>query len=87
MYDAIILWLHILAAVAFIGPQFFLAFAAVPAIKTIEDVKVRTKAMRVMTMRFGMLGGGLISTVDDYLKWAAQHPEIARSITWRRGLS
>ena len=48
MYDAIILWLHVLAAVAFIGPQFFLAFAAVPAIKTIEDVKVRTKAMRVM---------------------------------------
>ena len=60
MYDAIILWLHVLAAVAFIGPQFFLAFAAVPAIKTIEDVKVRTKAMRVMTMRFGLLGGGAL---------------------------
>ena len=71
MYDAIILWLHVLAAVAFIGPQFFLAFAAVPAMKTIEDVKVRTKAMRVMTMRFGMLGGGalvvlLITGVINY---------------------
>ena len=71
MYDAIILWLHVLAAVAFIGPQFFLALAAVPAMKTIEDVKVRTKAMRVMTMRFGMLGGGalvvlLITGVINY---------------------
>ena len=60
MYDAIILWLHILAAVAFIGPQFFLAFAAVPAMQTIEDVKIRAKAMRVMTMRFGVLGGGAL---------------------------
>ena len=71
MYDAIILWLHILAAVAFIGPQFFLAFAAVPAMKTIEDVKVRAKATRLMTMRFGMLGGGalvvlLITGVINY---------------------
>ena len=60
MYDAIILWLHILAAVAFIGPQFFLALAAVPAMRTIEDVKVRARAMRVMTMRFGVLGGGAL---------------------------
>jgi uncharacterized membrane protein len=73
MYDAIVLWLHILAAVAFIGPQFFLAVAAVPAMKTIEDVKIRAKAMRVMTMRFGMLGGGalvvlLITGVLNYAR-------------------
>lgn len=60
MYDAIILWLHILSAVAFIGPQFFLAFAAVPAMKTIDDVKIRARAMRVMTTRFAMLGGGAL---------------------------
>jgi putative copper resistance protein D len=60
MYDAIVLWIHVLAAVVFIGPQFFLALAAVPAMQTIEDVKVRARAMRVMTMRFGMLGGGAL---------------------------
>jgi putative copper resistance protein D len=72
MYDAIVLWIHILAAVIFIGPQFFLALAAVPAMRTIEDVKVRARAMRVMTMRFGMLGGGalvvlLITGVLNYV--------------------
>lgn len=60
MYDAIVLWLHILSAVAFIGPQIFLAVAAVPAMQTIDDVKVRARAMRVMTTRFGMLGGGAL---------------------------
>lgn len=60
MYDAIVLWLHVLAAAAFIGPQIFLAVAAVPAMQTIDDVKVRARAMRVMTTRFGMLGGGAL---------------------------
>jgi putative copper resistance protein D len=71
MYDAFVLWLHILAAIAFIGPQFFLVVAAVPAMRTIEDMKVRAKAMRTMTARFGMLGGGalvllLITGVMNY---------------------
>jgi copper resistance protein D len=60
MYDAIILWIHILAAVAFIGPQLFLVAAVVPAMQTIEDVKVRARATRVMSMRFGILGGGAL---------------------------
>jgi putative copper resistance protein D len=60
MYDAIILWIHILSAVAFIGPQFFLVAAAVPAMQTIEDVKARARATRVMSMRFGILGGGAL---------------------------
>ena len=78
MYDAIVLWLHILSAVAFIGPQFFLAFAAVPAMKTIEDVKVRARAMRVMTMRFGMLGGGalVVLLVTGLLNYSVHKDEI-----------
>lgn len=78
MYDAIVLWLHILSAVAFIGPQFFLAFAAVPAMKTIEDVKVRARAMRVMTMRFGMLGGGalVVLVVTGLLNYSIHKDEI-----------
>jgi copper resistance protein D len=56
MFHAIVLWLHILAAVAFIGPQIFLVVAAMPALRTIADVKARAAATRVMTMRFGVLG-------------------------------
>ena len=72
MYDATILWLHILSAVAFIGPQIFFVVAVTPAMRTIEDVKVRTRAVRVMTQRFGMLGGGalvvlLITGVLNYV--------------------
>ncbi len=63
MYHAIILWLHILAAVAFIGPQIFLVFAAMPALRTIADVQARAQATRVMTMRFGMLAGGALAVL------------------------
>ena len=57
MFNAIVLWVHILAAVAFVGPQIFLVLAGVPALRTIEDVRQRQAASRVMTRRFGVLGG------------------------------
>jgi copper resistance protein D len=78
MYDAIVLWIHILAAVAFIGPQLFLVLAAVPAMHTIEDVKVRARAMRVMTMRFGMLGGGalVLLLITGVLNYAIESDKI-----------
>jgi uncharacterized membrane protein len=60
MGHAIVLWIHILAAVIFIGPQIFLVVAAMPALRTIADVKVRAQASRVMTMRFGVLGGAAL---------------------------
>jgi uncharacterized membrane protein len=60
MGQAIVLWIHILAAVIFIGPQIFLVVAAMPALRTIADVKVRAQASRVMTMRFGVLGGAAL---------------------------
>jgi len=63
MYNAIILWLHILAAILFIGPQVFLVLAGVPAMRTIEDVQQRTAATRVMTSRFGWLGGGALAVL------------------------
>jgi uncharacterized membrane protein len=63
MYNAIILWLHILAAILFIGPQVFLALAGVPALRTVEDVKQRAAATRIMTSRFGWLGGGALAVL------------------------
>ena len=46
MLDAIVLWLHILGAVVFIGPQIFLAAVAVPAVRSIEDAQIRQRTMR-----------------------------------------
>lgn len=51
------IWLHILGIALFVGPQFFLAFAWVPASRQIADPKVRIAAMRTLTRRFGYIGG------------------------------
>jgi uncharacterized membrane protein len=51
------LWLHVLGIALFVGPQFFLAFAWVPASRQIADLKTRATTMRTMTRRFGYIGG------------------------------
>lgn len=61
MFDALILWLHILSAVVFIGPQVFLAAVAMPALRTIDDARSRQQATRAITRGFGVLGGGALA--------------------------
>ena len=63
MGEAVNPWLHILAATIWVGPQFFLFLAAVPAVRTIEDTKERAKVMRVMTTRFGYLAWGALAVL------------------------
>ena len=60
MYNAIVLFIHILAAVLFIGPQIFLVAAGIPAARTVQDLKARGTAIRMMTGRFGWIGGGAL---------------------------
>ena len=60
MYQAIILWIHIVSAVVFIGPQVFLVAAVGPAMHTLQDARQRAQAMRIMTARFGIMGGGAL---------------------------
>jgi uncharacterized membrane protein len=60
MYQAIVLWIHILSAVTFVGPQIFLVFAVGPAMRTLQDVQARAQVMRIMTMRFGAMGGAAL---------------------------
>ena len=55
MSDAVTPWLHILAVTVWVGPQFFLFIAAVPAVRTIEDRALRAKVMRVIVTRFGWM--------------------------------
>ena len=72
MYNAIVLFIHILAAVLFIGPQIFLVAAGIPAARTVQDLKQRATAVRMMTGRFGWIGGGalialLITGIINYM--------------------
>lgn len=57
----IALYLHLFGIVLFVGPQFFLAFAWVPASRRIADQRVRVQTMAFLTRRFGWIGGaGLV---------------------------
>ncbi|MCC7366638.1 MAG: CopD family protein [Dehalococcoidia bacterium] len=64
------IWLHIFGIALFVGPQFFLAFAWVPASRQIEPLAMRVTAMRTITHRFGYIGGAglvLILIAGTYL--------------------
>jgi uncharacterized membrane protein len=63
MLDAIILWLHILGAVLFVGPQVFLAAIAIPALRQVGDEKLRQDLTRRITRGFGYLGGGALGLI------------------------
>ncbi len=63
MFEAIVLWLHILAAVVFVGPQVFLVAVALPALRTIEDVRVRQRVISSVTRGFGSLGGAALGVL------------------------
>jgi len=64
------IWMHILGIALFVGPQFFLALAVVPASRQIDDMKTRVATIRVVTRRFGYVGGAglaLIVLAGTYL--------------------
>jgi uncharacterized membrane protein len=66
----IAIWTHILGIALYVGPQFFLAFAWVPASRGIADQQSRLRTMRVITRRFGIIGGiglALILIAGGYL--------------------
>lgn len=51
------IWLHVLGVALWLGPQFFMAFAWVPASRRITDLPTRVQAMTTITRRFGYIGG------------------------------
>ncbi len=58
---AVAIWMHILGIALFVGPQFFLAFAWVPASRGIADLQTRVSLMRKLTRSFAFIGGaGLV---------------------------
>lgn len=63
MSDAITPWIHVVAVAVWLGPQFFLFLAAVPAVRVIDDPAVRLRVMRVLTRRFGWLAWGAMLVI------------------------
>jgi uncharacterized membrane protein len=63
MAEAINPWVHIIAATIWVGPQFFLFLAAVPAVRTIEDAHQRAQVMRIITTRFGYIGWAALAVL------------------------
>ena len=64
------IWTHVLGIALWVGPQFFLAFAWVPASRKIDDLPTRIAAMRTITRRFAYIGGtglALIVVAGTYL--------------------
>ncbi len=61
MGQAVNPWLHIFAATVWVGPQVFLFAVAVPAVRTIADVRERARLMRLITTRFGYLAWGAMA--------------------------
>lgn len=49
------LWLHLVAATVWVGPQFFLFLATMPSLRAIEDRETRLRVLRVTTRRFGWM--------------------------------
>jgi uncharacterized membrane protein len=58
MVDTIPNWLHIVAATVWVGPQFFMFLVTVPALRTVEDLRVRQRVVRVLSTRFSYLAWG-----------------------------
>ncbi len=63
MTDAISLWIHLLAVTVWIGPQIFLFAAALPALRTVDDMRERVRITRLIVTRFGWLGGGAVAVI------------------------
>ncbi len=61
--DAISPWIHVLAVTVWIGPQFMMFIAAIPALRTIEDRQVRAKVMRTIVTRFGWLAWAAMAVI------------------------
>lgn len=55
MTDAISVWIHVLAVTVWIGPQFFLFIAAIPALRSVEDIELRARVTRIIVTRFGWM--------------------------------
>ncbi len=74
-----VVWLHIVAAALWVGPQVFLFVAFTPAMQRIADQRLRAEVTRVITRRFGALAAiamvvlivtGLVMVGEPLYDWS-----------------
>ena len=78
MGQSFTVWLHLLAITVWIGPQFFMFVAAIPAMREIGDRQLRAHVIRIVVTRFGYMAwaalvvivftgiSNIFQTTDDY---------------------
>ncbi len=60
MSDGLVLWLHLIGATLWVGPQVFMFVAVIPAVRSVSDGEARYRMLQSVTARFGWLGGGAL---------------------------
>lgn len=61
--DTIVLWIHILAAISWVGGMFFVAFILGPYVRRVVPPQERTTLMAAVGKRFSYLGWSAIFTL------------------------
>lgn len=56
MLGTLPLWLHVVAAMVWVGSQIMMFAVVVPSIRLIDDARARHQVLRGVTSRFGYLG-------------------------------
>ncbi len=79
MLDSLPLWIHILAATVWVGPQFLMFVAVVPSLRALPDATARYHLLRAFTPRFGWLGFGalvvlVLTGIDNINRYAPPDP-------------
>jgi uncharacterized membrane protein len=85
----VILWLHVLAAITWIGGMLFIALVLVPVTRRLEDPTVRTRLVQETGRRFRTVGWiALIVLVVTGLLNLWSHPGLLSSprLHWKLGL-
>jgi uncharacterized membrane protein len=82
--DVIVLWIHIFAAVVFIGPQVFLVVVTIPALRSVADAQVRRELTRKVTMGFGMVGGAALAVLVLTGLWNYQEADDQGLLDFKR---
>src|SRR3990172_9210015 len=81
MAEAISVWIHIVAVTAWLGPQFFLFIAVLPAIRSIGDVETRNRALRIIVYRFNWLAWPamaviVLSGIGNLFRETSEFPHV-----------
>ncbi len=79
MLGSLPLWIHILAATVWVGPQVMMFVAVAPSLRAIPDAESRFRLLEAFTPRFAWLGFGalvvlLLTGLDNIRRYAPVDP-------------